>query len=68
MNLSVIKDTRVLGERGMLQFRAEAFNFTNSPLLYGPSTDVNNRELFGTVRAAQQQFPRNIQIALKLLF
>ncbi len=68
LNLSVIKDTKLAGERMTLQFRAESFNFTNSPLLYGPTTDVNNRELFGTVRAAQQQFPRNVQLGLKLLF
>jgi hypothetical protein len=68
MNLSIIKDTKVIGERARLQFRAEAFNFTNSPLFYAPTTDVNNREIFGTARAAQQQFPRQVQVALKLLF
>ena len=67
-NLSLLKDTKILGERATLQFRAESFNTTNSPLFGGPNTDVNNRELFGTVSASQLQFPRNIQFALKLLF
>ncbi len=49
-----------------LQFRAEFFNFTNTPVFAGPNTAVNNRN-FGRI-TAQANAPRQIQFGLKLLW
>ncbi len=66
-----------LSEPFTLQFRAEAFNLTNTPIFPGPSTDIftpphqlsNGSWIgLGTVPYNQQNFPRNIQFSLKLLF
>lgn len=49
-----------------LQFRAEFFNFINTPVFGGPNTSVNNRN-FGRI-TAQANAPRQIQFGLKLLW
>jgi hypothetical protein len=49
------------------QFRAEAFNVFNTPILGGPNTDPTNLN-FGFVAANQSNFPRNIQFGFKLNF
>jgi Carboxypeptidase regulatory-like domain len=76
LSMAVQKDFH-LKERFKLRFRTEAFNLTNTPIFPGPSTDIFTppHELsngswigLGTVRYDQQNFPRNIQFSLKLLF
>ncbi len=66
-----------LTEKFNLQFKAEAFNFTNTPIFPGPSTDIftpphqlsNGSWIgLGTVPYSQQNFPRNIQFSLKFTF
>ena len=52
-------------ERIRLQFRAEAFNISNTPPLGNPNTNLGN-PAFGSITSAG--LPRNIQLALKLLF
>lgn len=56
-----------LHERLRLQFRAEAFNATNSPQLGSPSTSLTSTAA-GTVGLTQSNDPRNIQLALRLMF
>ena len=48
------------------QFRAEAYNFTNSPTWATPNTTVTSVGPFGTITSASGQ--RQLQLALKLLF
>jgi hypothetical protein len=53
-------------ERQQVQFRAEAFNITNTPAFQGPVQNVNNVN-FGQVRGALET-ERRIQFALKYIF
>lgn len=53
-------------ERVNVQFRAEAFNFTNSPTWGSPGTNVTAPGSFGVITSASGQ--RQVQLALKLVF
>jgi hypothetical protein len=52
------------GETRKLEFRAEAINLTNTPILNQPSVTMGNK--LGVIQSAQGE--RNIQLALKFLF
>lgn len=66
MDLSLFKTFRVK-EKLALQFRAEAFNFANTPWFGGPNLDVNSTS-FGVVTPSQANDNRNVQLALKIIF
>jgi outer membrane receptor protein involved in Fe transport len=67
LDLSLLKDVRV-SDRIKLQFRAEAFNVSNTPTFGNPSSNINSTN-FGTVRALRvNTTPRQVQLALKLYF
>jgi hypothetical protein len=68
-----------------LQFKAEAFNLTNTPIFGGPNTGSPDQTLtrntsvadenqpgawsgYGTIGSTQQNFPRQVQLSLKLAF
>ena len=53
-------------ERMNLQFRAEAFNLTNSPTWGGIGTTVNSPSNFGIVTSKSGN--RTVQLALKMIF
>jgi hypothetical protein len=64
MDLSLIKNTK-LQERVNMEFRAEFFNFTNTPPLGAPAVVFGNAG-FGTITSAGD--PRVIQFGLKVTF
>ena len=67
LDLSLFKDF-VMGERARLQFRAEAFNITNTPSFAAPNAG-RGVAAFGTISSIQPgTSPRQVQLALKLLF
>jgi len=66
LHLSVEK-TMWLNDRYSLQLRGEAFNVMNSPILPGPNTTLGNPR-FGQLPLQQNNFPRYIQIAAKIIF
>lgn len=66
LNVAVVKNFRAF-ERYTVQFRAESFNVTNTPIQPGPNTDFRNPR-FGQLPIQQNNFPRLIQVALKVIF
>jgi Carboxypeptidase regulatory-like domain len=66
LNMAVAKKLQIT-ERWQLEMRGEAFNATNTPLLRGPNTDYTNPQ-FGKLPIQQDNFPRNIQIGMRLRF
>jgi hypothetical protein len=64
-DISVFKNTQIT-EKIRAQFRAEAFNAFNRVQFGVPNTSINSTA-FGVV-SSQQNIPRNIQLALRLLF
>jgi hypothetical protein len=55
-----------IGERVQLEFRAEAFNATNSVVFAAPGNVINGPN-FGVVTSTANS-PRQLQVALKLTF
>jgi hypothetical protein len=66
LNVSVEK-TFWLGEKYTLQLRGESFNVTNTPILPGPNTNFGDPR-FGQLPIQQNNFPRYIQVAAKIVF
>jgi hypothetical protein len=67
VNVALVKDTS-FGERYKLQFRAESFNISNTVIRGGPITQTFNAAGFGQLPKSQNNFPRLVQLALKLSF
>jgi hypothetical protein len=65
IDMSLFKNFRIR-ERGVVQFRAEAFDATNHPTWNSPGTTVNASSGFGQITSASAQ--RVMQLALKLSF
>ena len=66
VDLSLFKAVKV-HERWNVQFRAEAFNATNSPQFSTPSTSLTSTSA-GVVTLTQVNDPRNIQLSLRVRF
>jgi hypothetical protein len=65
LDFSLFKQFQV-SERGRIEFRAEAFNLTNSPTFNPPGTTIDTAS--GGVVTSTLSAPRNIQVALKFSF
>jgi hypothetical protein len=65
-DLAILKNFR-WGERWKAQFRAEMFNFTNTPQFGRANTTVGSGA-FGTVTGTTNVGPRNIQLGLRVQF
>jgi hypothetical protein len=65
-NASLFK-TITVKEKYHAQFRAEAFNITNTPLFYGPASSISNPATFGHI-STQGNYPRIIQLGLRFNF
>ena len=67
LDLSASKDFRMpFSEAHRLTFRTELFNITNTPIMNPPGTTVNGAN-FGVI-TGQANGPRNVQLALKVIF
>ncbi|HEY3440735.1 MAG TPA: TonB-dependent receptor [Paludibaculum sp.] len=66
MDLSMFKGFRIT-ERFGVQFRAEAFNLTNTPQFGRPGSNVQNSD-FGVITGTQAGTERKMQMALKVTF
>jgi hypothetical protein len=62
----LFKNTRV-AEGVTTQFRIEAFNALNTPIYGAPDVGVNSSR-FGKVTRNQINFPRHVQLGLRVLF
>ncbi len=76
LDVSLFKDFRIT-EKTKLQFRAEGFNITNTPLFGIPGQTIGalvggvptNAGNFGRITSTNAFYtPRDIQLALKLIF
>jgi hypothetical protein len=66
LDLSLFRDFPI-GERRSLQFRAEAFNITNTPTWGIPVNDLNNPAQLGSITSTRST-ERQLQVSLKLYF
>src|SRR5712691_3592562 len=66
LDMSLFRDFP-FGERRSLQFRAEAFNVTNTPTWGIPVNDLNNPTKLGSINSTRST-ERQLQLSLKLYF
>ena len=65
LDLALIRRVAISANQAF-EFRAEAFNVTNTPPFGAPNTTVGSAAAFGTITTAGD--PRVIQLALKFIF
>lgn len=66
LDFALMKDTRFF-DRLRMQFRAEAFNITNTPHFKGPGDTLNGAS-YGAITDIRNNSERQIQFALKFFF
>jgi hypothetical protein len=66
-DMSLFKNDNIIGDRLKVQFRAEFFNTFNHVQFGSPNVNINSTS-FGVISGPQQNLPRQIQLALRLLF
>jgi hypothetical protein len=65
LDMSLIKRFRI-GERLNVDMRADASNFTNTPVFGAPGTNLANKGTFGVITTATGN--RQIQLAFRMVF
>ena len=65
-NTSVLRTFR-LSEKHRLQFKASAFNLSNTPIFGAPNTTPTS-PLFGVVPITQINLPRAVELGVKFSF
>jgi hypothetical protein len=68
VNLTVSKETPLVGERVHLLFRAEFFNLFNHTQFDNPNTSITDPRLFGQITSVVDDSQRIIQLAAKITF
>lgn len=66
LNLALVKKLAI-AERYSLEVRGESFNITNTPIYAPPNTSFTDPQ-FGRLPLQQYNFPRQVQLSLKLRF
>jgi hypothetical protein len=66
LDVTLVRNFRI-AERHNLQFRAAAFNATNTPLFDVPNTTPTS-PLFGVVSITQRNLPRSIELGFRYAF
>ena len=61
-------DTRKELLERRIQFKAESFNVANTPIRGGPQSTSFTSPVFGVLPNSQNNFPRLVQLAMKLFF
>jgi hypothetical protein len=67
LDFSLIKDTRI-GERSRLRFNAQALNALNHPLFPAPQPSLTSATFGQITSSTQANYPRRLQLELKLIF
>jgi hypothetical protein len=67
LGLSLLKNTRI-SEETRIQFKAEALNALNHPVLSAPNTTPTSSSFGSTVSANQVNYARRIQLSVKFIF
>jgi hypothetical protein len=65
LNIALEKNVR-FKERYKVTFRGEAFNISNTPIRPGPGSTSFTSSTFGIIPNSQNNFPRLVQLALRL--
>src|SRR5207249_1795259 len=55
-----------ISERRWIEFRAETFNLTNTPIFQSPASQTITATTFGQIRSSQGE--RNVELAAKFYF
>ena len=66
-DVALVKKTTIK-EGYSVTFRAESFNLTNTPIRPGPWSTSFTSSTFGIIPNAQNNFPRLVQLAVRLDF
>ena len=67
VGFTLLKNTKV-AEGKSIQFKGEVMNAFNHPVLPAPATTTTSTSFGSTVSANQANYPRRVQLSLKLLF